>query len=212
MIDNNFCVNCRNILDLIKIKKKDNLKLFEFDTPIQFIDYFNKNTNNNNYKINFDYMTLSDFLIENTNAKLLMQNLSTKDDTKRSELLMKDYTKQLQDKQYYLDLYNELLENNVDYYSLICSICKKKQPLNPNNIIYKTSFDYSKNNDFINNIDLIINDPIIPETLNYICLNNNCKSNTNNKFKMAKIYKINNSQLVVYICKTCKNYWYIGNI
>ena len=80
--------------------------------------------------------------------------------------------------------------------------------LEPKTIFYKISYNNLNNNDNIfDNVDLIINNPILPRTNNYICQNNNCETHTNLNNKKAVIYRIGDTFNTYYICCICKYVW-----
>ena len=54
---------------------------------------------------------------------------------------------------------------------------------------------------------LMTNDPLLPHTSDYVCLNNKCTTHKNIKLKNAIFYKKNNTYNVNYICTICYYNW-----
>lgn len=92
-----------------------------------------------------------------------------------------------------------------------CTNCGYEYELKPKKVIYSLNFESSYNfND--ENIDLLLNNPILPRTKDYKCPNEECKTNSqtfNPIEKEAVIYKGNNSYKPKYACTICKCNWLI---
>lgn len=52
-----------------------------------------------------------------------------------------------------------------------------------------------------------VNDPIIPRSKNYNCINDKCPTHTNPSLKLAIFYRQKDSYNVRYICTVCNYYW-----
>jgi hypothetical protein len=96
---------------------------------------------------------------------------------------------------------------------MICVNCDNKMNLKPKTIFYKISYNnLNKNNDdFFNNVDLIIGNPILPKTKNYICQNTDCLSHKDLDIKKAVIYRVGDTFNTYYICCVCKYVWNVMN-
>jgi hypothetical protein len=83
--------------------------------------------------------------------------------------------------------------------------------LEPKTIFYKFSYNNLNNNITFDNIDLIINNPILPRTKNYICQNKDCISHQDLDNKKAIIYRVKETFNTFYICCNCKFVWSVIN-
>ena len=109
--------------------------------------------------------------------------------------------------------YKTIIDNIFDVIVLstaefICNNC------NYTNQIVKTTLLYNiiinDNTDNILSYDecvLMTQDPLLPHTSDYVCMNDTCKTKTNNKLKNAIFYKKNKTYNVSYICTVCYYNW-----
>ena len=110
--------------------------------------------------------------------------------------------------------YKQFLNKKItNEYIKRCVACQSKYPLEPNTIIYSLNLKQSnKFND--DNIELKINDEILPRTKDYICENTECLTNISQDKnillkKEAVIYRSNNSYNIKYACCVCNHKWNI---
>jgi hypothetical protein len=177
-----YCSLCYNVLDINKKNKSTTKQIIEFKNPKIFIEYFN-------------------------DKKKIDKNIEYKIDFDRKTLELNEKSNQN-----LLKIYDELYVNNIDYYNLKCIDCNSQYELKPGSVIYE-----NKNNNFVDlgnlkSINSLINNPILPITKDYICINKDCKSNKDFSLKNAKMYKIRDTHILYYICLCCKYYWPIGNM
>jgi aspartate carbamoyltransferase regulatory subunit len=65
-----------------------------------------------------------------------------------------------------------------------------------------------KNNDIYNfNLIQYKNDPTLPHTKKYVCINNDCVTHKEPNLKEAVYYRQVGSYTVKYICKVCDSFW-----
>ena len=112
------------------------------------------------------------------------------------------------DQSYKTILDNIFNANVLSTAEFTCNNCNYK------NQIIKTTLLY---NIVINEVDdsilsydesvLMSQDPLLPHTSEFTCINDNCKSRTDSKLKDAIFYKKNKSYNVSYICTTCFYNW-----
>ncbi len=180
-----FCNKCENILN---IKSEEKIQHINIKTVENYVDFYNKNKNDFsfNIKTEFELSDLEKFLTmkKNKNTKKIIEFFNTT---------------------------NFIKKNN---YIMICTNCDNKMNLEPKTIFYKISYNNlnSNNNDnLFNNIDLIINNPILPKTKNYICQNKDCSTHNDLINKKAVIYRVGDTFNTFYICCLCKNVWNVMN-
>jgi DNA-directed RNA polymerase subunit RPC12/RpoP len=105
-------------------------------------------------------------------------------------------------------LYYNLKNNRIKSY-LYCDNCKFKYIIKNKTIFYET-ITSSNQNDIIDDIDFIIDNPILPNSKDYICQNKKCETFNKNfdiSKKKAVIYRKNNTFTTKYICAICKYIW-----
>jgi hypothetical protein len=116
----------------------------------------------------------------------------------------------------YKQFVNKKISND---YIKKCIACQSKYPLEPNTIVFSLNLKQTTTfND--DNIDLKLEDKILPRTKDYICENTECLTNntkdTGGAFgknilleKEAIIYRSNHSHHIKYACNVCKYKWNI---
>ena len=176
-----FCNKCENILN---IKSEEKIQYINIKTVENYVDFFNKNKNDFsfNIKTDFELKDLENYLNlkKNKNMKKIIEFYNTT---------------------------NFIKKNN---YIMICNNCDNKMNLEPKTIFYKISYNNlnnNNNNTIFDNVELIINNPILPKTNNYICQNSDCKTHTIFDNKKAVIYRVGDTFNTYYICCVCHYVW-----
>lgn len=180
------CSHCNYSLT-IKKTSNDDTKIIEIKKPENFIEFYNKKDDKQQYKldIKFELSELETFINQSKNIK--------KSDI--SDIL-----------QFYT--YN--FRKNISKYNLVCSTCGSDFMLKPETTIYtfnnkkqQTSF----NDDIKELAELKLYDPTLPRTKDYICIYPNCESNQHNfdtSKKEAIFYRASGSFHMKYACLVCK--------
>ena len=108
---------------------------------------------------------------------------------------------------------------------------KNKKPAN-NNRTFKESYFYCKNcgfnkkipdgtfiysknienneDKYNTNFQDYYNDPTIPISKKYVCVNDKCETHKNPGIKSAAFYRFNNTFKIRYLCGVCKAFWFNG--
>jgi len=109
-----------------------------------------------------------------------------------------------------LDTFSKLKKKEASNYYYNCTNCESTFDIDPNTLIYSINFDI--NNGIVNNnVDMKINDPILPRTKDYICPNKKCESHNNSKNKESIWYRtVPNEFNIEYICCVCNERWIIS--
>lgn len=110
--------------------------------------------------------------------------------------------------------YKQFLNKKItNEYIKKCVACHSKYPLEANTIIFSLNLKQSTTfND--DNIELKLDEKILPRTKDYICENPECLTNNSKDKnilleKEAIIYRSNNSHHIKYACSVCKYKWNI---
>ena len=102
--------------------------------------------------------------------------------------------------------------NKSDEYKInfFCNNCGYKKEISESLKLY----EINKNNNIekISSIEdnkILVQDPTLPRTKDYICKNINCISHKNTKNKEAVYYRTQNSYTINYVCTVCFFEWQI---
>jgi DNA-directed RNA polymerase subunit M/transcription elongation factor TFIIS len=99
--------------------------------------------------------------------------------------------------------------NNIAGAQFICNNCNYIKEITESLVLYK--YEANAKNDkniSIENNELIVNNPILPRTHDYICKNIDCPTNKkNNSKKEAVFYRDKDSYRVNYVCCICYYNW-----
>lgn len=87
-----------------------------------------------------------------------------------------------------------------------CKSCGYYEKI-PNKKFLFSRGNENKNEEHNLNFISLINDPTLPTTKNYNCINPNCSTHTNPKIKKAVFYRHLDSYNIRYICKVCNKFW-----
>ena len=174
-----FCPNCSYILDIGKTSKLINEEIVVIK------------------KVN-DLFALIDAKKDLTNYKLEIQ--------KEEILNSKKYAKIDQN---YKTILENIFNNNVlSTAEFKCNNCNYKNQIVKTTLLY--NIDLNEVTTSILTYDeavLMTQNPLLPHTTEFVCINNKCESITNNKIKDAVFYKNNKSYNVNYICTVCFHNW-----
>lgn len=103
-------------------------------------------------------------------------------------------------------LYEEIPSSGIEFK---CTNCNYSVEIKESILLYE--LDINSKNEKIKSIEenqLYCNNPILPRTHDYICKNEYCETNKNNKInKEAVFYRENNSMKINYICCICYYNW-----
>ena len=182
-----FCPQCTTILNIEKrnISEQSGGASYSISEIIELIKDDNLNLNNVNIKLN-KILKSTEYNSLSLEDKELVYN-------KIQELLPK-YDKKIFEKN---------LQNNAKlniYYS--CKECNYSSLLEPGTVLYSENKEKKYyNKDYVH----WINNPCLPRTDNYKCINESCQSHKGDK--LAVIIKDNNN--TIYVCTICKNQWII---
>lgn len=175
-----YCNKCSYILDLIKDETKKN-SITDIDI---FFDIIEQNKNINNYNI--------DITLDKIKSN------------KKYKKLSEDKKKILNSLQY--DKHNNILFN--------CDNCNNKISIMETMLLYEIDYTNSNNKDITkkynyDDINLLINDPLLAHTNNYICINNKCITHKEVKKKDAVMTRYKDNYKMHYICTSCKTIWIV---
>ncbi len=192
------CSKCFYSLTIVKdtdIKNnQQNKKILSLNTPELFLEYLRKIKKEG---IDDDIEIKLTFNETEFITYLKAQKKLSQDDI---EILLTKYKQFLNKK-----ITNEYIKK--------CVACHSKYPLEANTIIFALNLKQSTTfND--DNIDLKLEDKILPRTKDYICENPECLTNNSKDKnillqKEAIIYRSNNSHHIKYACCVCKHKWNI---
>ena len=176
-----FCPKCNFQLDLLKSNVSENTIVV--NSSKKFIELFTNDNLDN---------------VDNLNFKLeeLTKNKKYKKLSKSDKLLILEK----------FNLLNKITNVDVNF---MCNNCNYKKKLDPNTIIFKSSFKNEKIDD-LSLIKLRCNDNTLPRTKDFICINDKCKSNTkgHESKREAVLYRpFKNDYNLRYICCDCYSYW-----
>jgi hypothetical protein len=128
---------------------------------------------------------------------------------KRQDLEL--FIKKNSDSDNILQAYDRFIKKNTSKYVLKCSSCAEEFPLEPETVIYTINQKSNQLQFNDDNIDLRLNDPTLPRTKDYICVNSECETNSKNydlSKKEAIFYRSNKSYHLKYACTICKHSWF----
>ena len=95
--------------------------------------------------------------------------------------------------------------NNVSFY---CKNCTDKVAITKTTLLYVIQYENINNEDIIyDDVELLIKDPLLAHTNNYVCINKKCDTHDNVNKKDAVMTKSRNKYNVEYICTCCKSIW-----
>lgn len=182
-----FCPNCSTLLKIV-----DNIS----DLPTQlgggdykeFIDTI-LNSDKIDTKINIANISR---ITQSHDYKILSIENQEIVYNKIQELLPKDKKKLNENK-------SPQIEKKPVYY--ICPDCSFYKKLQPNTLIYSETKNKQDKN--INDFSHMINNPILPRTTEYTCVNDKCDTH---KTGGVAVYMRHNNK-IIYICETCKYQW-----
>lgn len=89
------------------------------------------------------------------------------------------------------------------FYCKSCGYYKKI----PNKKFIFSRGNENKNEEYNLNFTRLINDPTLPTSKNYNCINPNCTTHKNPNLKSAIFYRHIGSYNIRYICKVCNKFW-----
>ena len=103
---------------------------------------------------------------------------------------------------------NQLFNSNTSNIRFHCNNCNYKDSITTSLQLYKIDLNLDIiDNKSIEDNKLIIKNPILPRTKDYMCKNVNCITHKDTTNKEAVFYKLNNSYNVIYVCTVCYNSW-----
>ena len=90
-----------------------------------------------------------------------------------------------------------------------CINCAQTYPIEPKTKILSLSSKNKIHNKIdINKYKQMVNDPTLPHTANYICINDNCKTHEKPELREAVWFKpIVLSHTIITLCKVCNEAW-----
>jgi hypothetical protein len=194
----NTCTKCSFSLTIIKDTdtkiNQQNKKILSLNTPELFLEYLKK--------------IKKEGIDEDIEIKLTFNETDFITYLKTQKKLSQD------DIDILLTKYKQFLNKKItNEYIKKCVACHSKYPLEANTVIFTLNLKQTTSfND--DNIDLKIEDKILPRTKDYICENIECLTNNSNDKKIllekeAIIYRSNNSHHIKYACCVCKYNWNI---
>lgn len=98
--------------------------------------------------------------------------------------------------------------NKVGFYK--CNNCGYFENIKNGTVLIdnESNYEHKPSSDLF--LKLQKNNPILPRTKDYICLNKECETNTkNSKDREAVFYRIGNSYQIKYLCCICNNEWIV---
>ena len=115
------------------------------------------------------------------------------------------YKKLTSDEKKLIDKLNFKGSNNV---SFSCKNCTNKVAIVKTTLLYVIHYENNNNDDIIrDDIELLIKDPLLAHTNNYVCINAQCETHKNINKKDAVMTKSKNKYNIEYICTICKSIW-----
>lgn len=178
-----FCYNCSYLFDIVKstnLNIQSNESRININKFIDALKLIEDNVDLSLYKADFS----KDEMIKNKKYYKLSDSIKIK--------------------------LNTLFEDNISSISaeFKCNNCNNTKQIVETTLLYKiTSYDIINNNKTLEENELIIKDPILPRTHDYICKNSNCNTHKNSNIKEAVYYKNKNSYKLNYICCVCYYNW-----
>jgi hypothetical protein len=127
--------------------------------------------------------------------------------SKKKELIFNKIQDKLPDEKKILmqNKTDEFNESNLAFF--VCNNCMYNKQIPHKTLIFsKTSENLTQRYNTYNTKNKIHSD-ILPLTRKYICPNKKCESHTNFEKKEAVLFRLRNSFIVKYICKTCNEMW-----
>jgi len=171
----NFCPKCNYLLDITKIDIDDNKDVI------------------------LKLSTLFELLASDTNISNYTIEVSLDD-----VLQSKKYTKLSSSDKKIID---KLYENNNKIISskFICNYCNYTKNITKTTLIYQLNSEITSKKLTNSDIFLMINDPLIPHTNDYTCINKECETHKNFKLKDAIFYKDRGIFAMQTICTVCNH-------
>ena len=172
-----FCQQCNYTLD---INKKSGIKddnRIELKKPLDAIKKLSDDIN----FIKFKPLFSKNELIKNKDYKKLKDNEKKK--------------------------LNKLFSNIISNAEFICDNCGFKEDILETISLYKIDNSEDSIIKTLEDNKLLVNDPTLPRTKDYLCKNNNCISHKDKKNKEAVYYRDKNSFELNYICVKCYYSW-----
>lgn len=179
-----FCKNCNNSLGIVKLSHTSTSKNTINIVTVEDLQKL--------YKENYLIFIETNVKIENKlELRKKLDNLKN-------------------DKEKYIEFFNILLDINKNKTFFSCNICNNINIIKPGKKIYEMSY-ITKTSKFQHDPELLIKNPILARTKDFICINEKCDSNKNDKDnklkKEAVLYKDLNTNTLYYICCSCKQFW-----
>lgn len=176
-----YCKNCYNSLEITRNTRKDESNIKSITKPDDLLKM--KIQDGQQVIVNFNEGTLRAYIMENE--------------------LDKETEKQLYQK------FKQLLkqQKNVAQFIFLCNNCSTSYVIQPGTVLYNITFDNKNKIVEDEDVDVKIQDPILPRTKDYICPNGNCAGHKDTKNKEAVFYRISNGYNLKYICTVCKTAW-----
>lgn len=179
-------------------------------------DYSLEISKNNNPEL--DVTQIIDINNPERLVKIVLKNEKAEQDIqyniKFNEKELKDYLDKLEDidddqKDEILGRFEQIIKHqkNISKFFFICNNCSTSYVLQPNTIVYSINFDKSTGGMIEEDVNIKIQDPILPRTKDYICPNKNCESRSDNSKKEAIFYRNGKDYHLRYVCTICKTQW-----
>lgn len=96
---------------------------------------------------------------------------------------------------------------NISKAIFVCNNCGKREPIRQTILLYSLNTEEKCESKTMDEIQFMINNPILPRTKDYICGNPNCISHKKIDIKKAVFYRDDSSFKINYICCVCYSTW-----
>lgn len=182
-----FCTKCKHYLDISRVPTADKSSSDIIITDVsKMFDYVNSDDTEQHYIITFNVDVLK------KHPKYTKANATNKKNI--------------------LDFYEKFKKEDISMYKkvyFVCNKCGYQITIHPGTVLF--SQDIERNNLLLTNEDysLMLNDPTLPRTKDYICVNTNCISHDKKKFKDKEAVLIRDPKTyrLTYVCNICHTNW-----
>lgn len=96
-------------------------------------------------------------------------------------------------------------KNIIDQVYFNCNNCGNTKVIKSGTLLLSKTYGNITQNYISENEKVMADSKILPHTKNYVCTNKNCITHKDPSKKDAKMYKVNKTYRIKYICGACNN-------
>lgn len=213
-----FCEKCNNFMDITNIIANQNSTLDNIESDIDENEEMNdesstydvKDKNELNAKQINDVLegneidfTITDGIYQNIVDNPYYMKLPENKKT----LILNRLHERIQKKNKKTNANAEPIMNTMKKSYFYCKNCGFNKKIADGTFIYSKNVE--NNEDTYNlNFQEYYNDPTLPVTKKYVCINDKCETHDKPELKSAVFYRFNGTYRIRYVCGICKHFWF----